>query len=175
MRGVAGGTQGRTALPAGDLPQAPGRPAPRHTADVIGSARCVSALVVEADPEERRRLGSWLEAEGFDVLECPGPTEPDYTCVWARGGTCALAANADVVVLDMSLDSEAVMLGTAADELLGLYLMAAKSVVVLGSHPGGEVPGQLRRLPRHPGRAALLEAVGGLIAPPRSSEAGTGS
>lgn len=140
-----------------------------------GARRSASALVVEADPEERRRFGSWLEREGFDVLECPGPTEPDYTCVWARGGTCALAARADVVVLDMSLDSEAVMLGTAAEELLGLYLMAGKSVVVLGSHPGGEVPGQLRRLPRHPGRRELLEAVGDLVAPPWRSQAGTGS
>lgn len=39
-----------------------------------------TVLVVEADPAERERFGSWLEGSGFDVLACPGPTEPDYTC-----------------------------------------------------------------------------------------------
>ncbi len=166
-------TQGRRALPPGDLPHAPRALGPGHTVHVIGDARRSGcALVVEADPRERRRFGSWLEREGYEVLECPGPTEPDYTCVWARGGTCALAAQADVVVLDMSLNSEAVMMGTAAEELLGLYLMAGTSVVALGSHPGGEVPGQLRRLPRHPSRHELLEAVGELLVPPWGSRAG---
>ena len=124
--------------------------------------RPISVLVVEADPFERARLGSWLERAGFQVLECPGPTEPDYTCVGARDGACPLATESQVVVLDMSLDSESVVMGTAAEELLGLYLMSGHRVVVLGSHPGGEVPGQLVRLRRHPDREELLTAVGRL-------------
>jgi hypothetical protein len=61
-------------------------------------------LVVEAEPAERELFSSWLEESGFTVLACPGPTEPDFTCVGDRKGTCPLADAADVVVLDMSLE-----------------------------------------------------------------------
>ncbi|HEU4354269.1 MAG TPA: hypothetical protein VFT27_01645 [Actinomycetota bacterium] len=121
-----------------------------------------SVLVVEADLAERERFGSWLEGAGFDVLVCPGPTEPDYTCVGARDGVCPLLEEADVAVLDMSTDSEAVMMGTAAEEILGLYLLSSARIVVLGSHPGEQLEGRLRRLPRHPDRAELLAAVSAL-------------
>lgn len=126
---------------------------------MVGSNPFQTVLVVEADDLERRRFSSWIEREGYDVIVCPGPTEPDYTCVGARGKVCPLVAEASVVVLDMSLESEAVVMGTAAEELLGMYLMTGKGVVVLGSHPGGEVPGQLRRLHRHPDREELVGAV----------------
>jgi hypothetical protein len=129
-----------------------------------------SVLVVEADASERIRFGGWLERAGFDVLVCPGPTEPDYTCLGSRGRTCPLAAMSDLVVLDMSLESEAVVMGTPAEELLGLYLVSGHRVVVLGSHPGEDVPGQLRRLRRHPQRADLVDAVRDLMSTP---DAGT--
>lgn len=116
-------------------------------------------LVVEADPAEREMFGSWLDRSGFDILLCPGPSEPDYSCVGSRDGVCPLVEDADVVVLDMSTESEAVMMGTAAEELLALYLLSGARVVVLGSHAGEEVEGQLRRLPRHPDRPELLDAV----------------
>jgi hypothetical protein len=89
---------------------------------------------VEADPSERERLGSLLEQAGLTALLCPGATEPDYTCVGAREGRCPLVGACDVVVLDMSLDSEAMMMGTAAEELLDLYLSSSRPVVVLGSY-----------------------------------------
>lgn len=129
-----------------------------------------SILVVEADVEERERIASSLEGLGYEVAICPGPTAPDYTCVGSREGTCALASEAAVIVLDMSLDSETVLTGTAAEELLALYLFGGHRVVVLGSHPGGEVPGQLVRLPRHPDLEALATAVRS-FAPPSSSVA----
>jgi CheY-like chemotaxis protein len=122
-------------------------------------------LVVEADPAERELFSSWLEESGFTVLACPGPTEPDFTCVGDRKGTCPLAEAADVVVLDMSLESEALMRGTAAEDLLGLYLVSGRPVVTLGSRDGDEVPGELTRLRRHPTREALLQGVRGLYAP----------
>lgn len=122
-----------------------------------------TVLVVEADPAERERFGSWLEAAGFDVLVCPGPTEPDYTCVGARDGVCPLLEEADVTVLDMSTDSEALMMGTASEEILALYLLTGARVVVLGSHPGEQVEGRLRRLSRHPDRLELVHAVSALI------------
>jgi len=118
-----------------------------------------AVLLVEADADERDRLGSWLEEEGFDVITCTGPTEPDYTCVGARAGACPLVEAASVVVLDMSTTSEGVMQGTAAEELLGLYLFAGARVVALASHPGEEIRGSLIRMHRHPEREDLLRAV----------------
>ena len=118
-----------------------------------------TVLLVEADEEERDRLSTWFEEAGFEVATCPGPTGPDYTCVGSRGGACALAAEAEVVVLDMSLESEAVVRGTAAEELLAMYLFGGHKIVALGSHPGGDVPGQLVRLHRHPERETLVRAV----------------
>jgi hypothetical protein len=136
--------------------------------DMNGTGSTV--LLVEADADERDRFGAWLEDEGFDLLVCTGPTEPDYTCIGARTGACPLAAEASVVILDMSLDSEAVVMGTAAEELLGMYLMSGHPVIVLGSHGGEEISGQLVRLRRHPRREELLEAVRSLAAPSVDSE-----
>jgi hypothetical protein len=118
-----------------------------------------TVLVVEADAEARERFGSWLEDEGLRVLTCPGPTEPDYTCVGGRTGSCPLAADASIVVLDMSTRSEDVMMGTASEDLLGLYLFAGRRVLALGSHPGEEISGQLLSRRRHPEREELVEAV----------------
>lgn len=118
-----------------------------------------AVLVVEADVSLREQYGTWLEEAGYEVLVCPGPTEPDYTCVGVRGSACPLVAEVDLVILDMSLDSEAVLTGTAAEEILGLYLITGKRVLVLGSHPGEEVEGQLARMHRHPEREDLVDAV----------------
>jgi hypothetical protein len=122
-----------------------------------------TVLVVEADPGERERFGSWLDEAGFTVLVCPGPTEPDYTCVGSREGICPLVGGANAVVLDMSLDSEAVMMGTAAEELLGLYQLAGRPVVILGSYRSEEAPHQITRLARHPAPAELVDAVKSLL------------
>ncbi len=121
-----------------------------------------AVLVVQADPEERERVGTWLEEAGFDVLTCPGPSGPDYTCVGSREGTCPLVAEADIVVLDMALESETVMEGTAADELLELYLMSDKPIVVLGSHGRRIDPYAdelVVRLERHPPREVLIDVA----------------
>jgi len=124
-----------------------------------------TVLVVEADPDEREQFGTWLEDSGYRVLACPGPMEPDFTCVGDRKGTCPLATDASVVVLDMSTQSEMVGFGTASEDLLGLYLFADRRVVALGSRPGAEIPEQLLRRRRHPERDELLEAVRSLLHP----------
>jgi CheY-like chemotaxis protein len=133
-----------------------------------------NVLVVEPNPIERERLAAALEREGFQAFLCSGPTQPDYTCLGARAGTCPLASQEAVVVLDMSLDSDAVMSGTPAEDLLGLYLESGHPVVALdGSHRGDET-GRLIRLRRHPETDALVTAVWQLAspndAPPRASE-----
>jgi hypothetical protein len=33
-----------------------------------------TVLLIEADPEERERYAGWLEAEGHEVIACPGPS-----------------------------------------------------------------------------------------------------
>ncbi len=65
---------------------------------------------------------------------CPGPRAPEYTCVGGRGGPCPLAEAADVVVLDLDLDSEAVEQGTASSELLSYYTGLGKPVVAFGPY-----------------------------------------
>jgi hypothetical protein len=76
---------------------------------------------------------------------------------------CPLATEASIVILDMSLEGEAVMEGTAAVDLLGMYLASGHRVVVLGSRPGVDVPGRLVHLRRHPERSDLLLAVWSLV------------
>jgi DNA-binding response OmpR family regulator len=90
-----------------------------------------SILVVEFDPALRDRIGRWLEYAGFDVLGCPGPSAPDYSCVGARRGRCALADEADLVVLDLWLASDRELSGTYSSSLLAHYLAWRKRVVAL--------------------------------------------
>lgn len=131
----------------------------REAAAETRKDRIHAVLLVEADPAERERIGSILERCSYEVSVCPGPTGPDYTCVGGREGTCALTVAGATIVLDMSLDSEAVLTGTAAEELLALYLFGGHRIVVLGSHPGADVPGQLIRLHRRPEPSLLTAAV----------------
>jgi DNA-binding response OmpR family regulator len=88
-------------------------------------------LVVEHDAELRDRLGGWLEEAGFEVLVCPGPSQPDYTCVAGRGIPCPLTRAADLVVLDLWLGSDSVLQGTSSTELLSHYLESGKLVVAM--------------------------------------------
>lgn len=124
-----------------------------------------NVLVVESDPVERERLSAALEGDGFEVVLCSGPTEPDYTCVGARLGRCPLATDGCVVVLDMDLDGDAVVQGTSAEELLDFYLAARHPVLTLSSRPGGTEGDGVLRLRRHPETEALLTAVWRLASP----------
>jgi DNA-binding response OmpR family regulator len=90
-------------------------------------------LVVEHDVELRDAMGRWLEEAGYDVLACPGPSLPDYTCVAGRGNPCPLAHAADVVVLDLWLASDSVLAGTSSTELLAYYLSSERPVVGLSA------------------------------------------
>ena len=92
-----------------------------------------TVLLVESYPEASERLGGALEAAGYEVLSCPGPTAPDYTCVGAREGSCPLLEHADVVVLDPWLEAEELGIGTSANALVELYAGRGRTVVVLGS------------------------------------------
>ena len=119
-------------------------------------------LVVEADADERERLGSSLERAGFDVVQCPGPVSPDYICAGGLDGRCPLVEAADAVVLDLWLESDTVMVGTPSNELLDLYLASGKPVVTLGSvgPPDHRFDGErVTRLPRLPEPDEVVRAV----------------
>ncbi|MGH2709890.1 MAG: hypothetical protein ACRDH9_01625 [Actinomycetota bacterium] len=87
-----------------------------------------TVLVIAAEAEDRDRYGEWLEDEGFEVLTCPGPRRPEYTCVGTKTGTCALARGADLVILDTALPGEDVREGTPATDLVSLYSSLGKPV-----------------------------------------------
>lgn len=120
-------------------------------------------LVVDQDPEPRQRMAGWLMDAGYQVLTCPGPVAPSYTCIGGRGGLCPLARAAEVVVLSLELASDTVLAGTPALKLLCYYLGLGKGVVALG-RPGDSVsPFEHERvvlIARPAERRALLRAVG---------------
>lgn len=93
-----------------------------------------AVLVVARSPETRGGLASWLEDEGEDVMMCPGPGAPDYTCIGSRGERCVLAEAADVVVIDLELAGDVAMAGTPGWELfLYYYSLGRKIVAIVGS------------------------------------------
>jgi hypothetical protein len=88
--------------------------------------------VVEPDNDERRRISAWLEEEGLtDVMFCPGPGAPDYTCVGGRGASCPLPNAADVVVVDLRLQSDEMLAGTPGWQLMLYYVELGKKVVAI--------------------------------------------
>jgi hypothetical protein len=95
------------------------------------------------------------ERRGSRALTCPGPQGPDFDCAGARRYGCPLAESADLVVLDLELESDLLLCGVAAWELLHYYRSLDKPVVVLSGigDPVRPLPGDriavLRRLPNH--------------------------
>lgn len=120
-----------------------------------------TVLVVESDDGERERLGKALESRGYDVLACPGPTAPGYSCIGSTQGYCPLIERADVVVLDTWLAGDDVGVGASADELLSLYTDRGRTVVAIGA--GGSispyVDGHVIALPDRPAEADVAAAV----------------
>lgn len=122
----------------------------------------LTVLVVEADADERDRLGTVLERGGYSVVLCSGPIGPDYVCIGEREGRCPLIDGSDVVVLDLWLESDTLMMGTPSDELLRLYVSTGKPVITLGrvdDPPPGVQDEPVAHLARHPDPDGLLRAV----------------
>ena len=117
-------------------------------------------LLVESDPVERERLASALERGGFDVIGCPGPSAPDYTCIGGREGFCPLLEQADAVVLDVWLTGDELGVGTPSEQLLEMYLADGRSVVTIGAGawPTTE-PAQVLPLGSYPDEDDLVAAV----------------
>ena len=131
-------------------------------------------VVVEPEADRLEEISSWLRADGWFVWDCPGPSAPDYSCPGGSKEGCPLAEQADVVVLDLWLEGDTFLEGTAGWELLTYYLSLGKPVVALeaSEDPLRPLPGELIEvLPRPPEREPLLRAARELYA--RTSRAGT--
>ena len=117
-------------------------------------------LLVESDERDRERYGKALEDAGYQVIACPGPTAPDYTCIGGREGYCPLLERADVVVLDPWLPGDEIGVGTSPDELFALYVGSGRTVVAIDAVRVDPVArGNMIRLDRHPEAQAVVAAV----------------
>jgi hypothetical protein len=119
-----------------------------------------TVLVVESDAPERERLGKALEEAGYQVIACPGPTSPGYTCVGGREGYCPLLERADVVVLDPWLAGDEIGVGTSPEDLLALYAGSGRTVVAIDAVRLDPLArGSMIRVDRHPEAQAVVAAV----------------
>jgi CheY-like chemotaxis protein len=127
-----------------------------------GPRRGVNVLIVESDEAFRELFVAWLSDAGLNVQACPGPQEPEFECAGASRYGCPLADASDLVVLDLELESDLLLCGVAAWELLHYYRSLGRPVVVLSGTEDAltPVPGDriavLRRPPEHD---SLIDAV----------------
>jgi hypothetical protein len=89
-------------------------------------------LLVEPDAVERDQFGSWLEAAGYGVINCPGPPRAGMVCLGQRGRACGLVEISDLLVLDLRLVRDAVTKRTPGRRLVHYYLSSGKPVMLLG-------------------------------------------
>lgn len=85
------------------------------------------ALIVDPSADRRERAATCLEAFGYDILQCPGPSEPSE-CIGIRSGRCPLADGSDLVVLGIQHTSEQ---GSAGARVLDVYLAGQRGVIVI--------------------------------------------
>jgi hypothetical protein len=90
-----------------------------------------AALIVSDDAGLRQGLAARFEASGMEVMECPGPHRPDFSCVGLEGRSCALLNGADLVVVDLHPEPGGVIDTTRRAELLGHYTQEGRQVVAL--------------------------------------------
>ena len=125
-----------------------------------------TVLLVERSRDVRDRIGRWLEEAGYDVMNCSGPIGPEYRCVAERSGGCPLVRGADAVVLDLWLESDAVLEGTSGLDLLGYYLGSGRPVVAI-THRDEPISvfceENLATLPWPLDRRETVETVGALL------------
>jgi hypothetical protein len=93
-------------------------------------------LLVEPDAAKREQFGSWLEAAGYGVINCPGPPGAGMVCLGQRGQACGLVEISDLLVLDLRLVRDAIGERTPGRRLIHYYLSSGKPVLLLGDAAG---------------------------------------
>jgi hypothetical protein len=134
--------------------------------DVMSAAIEAPILLVEHDEERRGLIAGWLQDEGYDVLTCPGPSAPDYSCIGSREGRCALVDPASLVVLDLSFSPDATVRAPIGADLLSFYLLTGKPIIALGRGDdllADPFENQLVALERTPDPGDFLAAVRSMI------------
>ena len=124
-------------------------------------------LLVEHDEGRTALFGGWLQDAGHEVLTCPGPSAPGYSCIGSRSGHCPLVAPASLVVLDLSFSPEATIRAPIDIDLLGFYLLTGKPIIALGRGDdllADRLENQLIALERTPDRGDFLRTVERVIA-----------
>lgn len=123
-------------------------------------------LLVEGDERRAQQIRAWLTGEGYSVATCSGPVAPLYSCPHESADRCPLAELADVVLLDLSIDTDAVMEGVPGWVLLDEYRAAGKPVIAL-SEPGTLIEGladsSVVVLGRGAGCDEIVRVVGSLV------------
>lgn len=85
-------------------------------------------LIVERDAAVRERVSTALVYAGYEVMVCPGPQGPTYSCVAGWGPPCPLTRSARSVVLG-DVEGDYAMIGTPRWMMLEYYEGLGKSVV----------------------------------------------
>jgi hypothetical protein len=122
----------------------------------------MKVLVVESEDWLRDRLMSWVREAGAEAVTCPGPQGPGFDCAGASRYGCPLGESADLIILDLELESDLMVCGVAAWELLHYYRSLDKPVVVLSGagDPVRPLPSdRMAILRRPPDRDELVEAI----------------
>ena len=122
----------------------------------------MKVLLVESEAWLREPIVPRVREAGFEVLTCPGPQGPDFDCAGPSMYGCLLGESADLIVLDLELESDLLLCGVAAWELLHYYRSLDKPVIVLTGFDDAiqPLPGnRIAVLRRPPDRDALVEAI----------------
>lgn len=93
------------------------------------------ALVVSESVGLRDSVGGRLEDDGIEVMSCPGPRAPHFSCIGIRGLGCPLQEAAGVVLLDLHPEPGMYLDTTARVSLVEYYHEHAKTVLALVDEP----------------------------------------
>jgi len=125
------------------------------------AAARATVLLVEPDATDRERFGAWLESAGIDPINCPGPHNPDFSCLGTTNSGCPLVHVADVAVLDVRRLPGISTKGLPGWRLIRYYLERGKPLVVIADRYRKSTfrPEQIFVLSPNPGQESLLLAV----------------
>jgi hypothetical protein len=131
-------------------------------------------LLVSTEDRVCDPIADSLEAEGYEVMWCPGPRCPTFDCPGGRGDRCALAVGADVVVLDGWLAGDVARKGPPSWHLASFYRAQQIPVVYLVGPDG--LPGPVRdvalmALSREEPAAKIVDGVSTLLSARRGLQA----
>lgn len=125
-----------------------------------------TVLVVSSDAGLLEQVAGWVGGDGFEVVMCPGPHRPDYSCMGLRGERCPLDVVADLTVLDLHPAGADFADETGRAALVKQYQAGGRPVLVLTEDGASEFQAATAGaafLERTADRGALLATVRELL------------